>query len=174
MMGQGRGFLLGLAATSAVLCALVGLEISWWQQDAPAYPVSARVVTADTDRRSDAVETPNQHEEWLNEILSRPLFSAGRRPVEATASVSRGLPRLTGIVVAGTQRVAIFAGLSNDRPIVAQPGTHVGAYEVQTVTDTGVTVAGPEGITVIKPIFDANRPPAPAVARQQAARTGTK
>ena len=174
MITQGRGLPIGLAATSAVLCAVVAFEISGWRQDAPAYEVSARVVTANTDRRPDVVETPNQHEAWLNEILSRPLFSPSRRPAEAVASVSRGLPRLTGIVVAGTQRAAIFAGTSNDHPIVAQAGTHVGAYEVQTVSDAGVTVAGPEGVTVLKPIFDANRPAAPAVARQQAARAGAK
>jgi hypothetical protein len=174
MIIQGRGLPIGLAVTSAVLCAVVAFEISGWQQDAPAYPASAPIMTAGADRRSDGVETPNQHEAFLNEILSRPLFSPSRRPAEAIAGVSHGLPRLTGIVVAGTQRVAIFAGTSNDHPIVAQAGTHIGGYEVQTVADAGVTVAGPEGIMLIKPIFDANRPSAPAAARAPAARTGPK
>ena len=72
--------------------------------------------------------------------LARPLFSPTRRGVE-TAVI--GLPRLTGIVVAGSERIDFFAGPTNEHPIVAQAGAHVGAYEVQTIADTGVTVVGP-------------------------------
>ena len=94
---------------------------------------------------------------WLKDILARPLFSPGRRPVDGGI---RGLPRLTGIVVAGSQRIAIFAGPSGSHPIVAPAGTQVGAFRVLTVADTGVIIAGPNGTTLIRPAFDAAVPPA--------------
>jgi hypothetical protein len=154
----GRALPIGLLAMAGALLAVVVLEVSGWEQDAPKHSTTARATIAGIDRSLDPPETQNQHEAWLNQILSRPLFSPNRRPVEAGGS--RGLPRLTGIVIAGAQRVAIFAGPSNEHPIVAQAGTRIGAYEVQTITDVAVTVAGPEGIISIKPIFDANRPAA--------------
>ena len=110
-----------------------------------------------------------------NEIMARPLFNPTRRPVETTVS---GLPRLTGIVVAGSERVAIFAAPANEHPIVAHSGARVGAYEVQTIGDDGVTVVGPGGTTLIRPIFDVARPAGPApgtpAARAQPARPATR
>ena len=104
----------------------------------------------------------DSHEDWFNEILARPLFNPDRRPIEAGV---RGLPRLTGIVVAGSQRVAIFAGPSNGRPVLAQAGAHIGAYEVRSIADEGVTVVGPTGTSLVRPAFAPARPTAPDTAR---------
>ena len=75
----------------------------------------------------------------------------------------RGLPRLTEIVLTGSLQIAIFAGAQDGHPIIAQAGGHIGAYEVHAITEAGVTISGPEGTSLIKPIFDAGRPSASTV-----------
>jgi hypothetical protein len=176
MTGVGRGLTIGLLGMSVVLCLVIATEVSGLRQGNASYPVAARVAAEARSASADAAEAPDRHEDWLSEILARPLFSPTRRPVETGVS---GLPRLTGIVVAGSQRVAIFAAPANGHPIVAQAGAHVGAYEVQTIGDAGVTVVGPGGTTLIRPIFDVARPagsvppPAPS-ARPPPARPGAR
>jgi hypothetical protein len=80
--------------------------------------------------------------------------------------------------VTGSERVAIFAAPANEHPIVAHSGTRVGAYEVQSIADDGVTVVGPGGTVLIRPIFDVARPsPAPSgtpAQRAQPARPATR
>jgi hypothetical protein len=154
MINPAHALPIGLLALGAVLCAGVGLELSAWSQDSgPPLPVAP----ISTERPAAAVPAgpANQHIGWLNEILARPLFSPDRHPVNVGM---RGLPRLTGIVVAGSERTAIFAGPANGRPVTAQAGARVGAYEVRSVADDGVIVAGPEGISMIRPAFDTSRP----------------
>ncbi len=104
----------------------------------------------------------NGRNAWRDEILSRPLFSPGRRPAVVAAQSISGLSRLTGIIHTGTRKVAIFAAPSGGAPIIVEEGARVGAYEVRQIADTNVTIAGPEGVTVIRPIFDATPPPAKA------------
>jgi hypothetical protein len=157
MISLARGLPIGLSALAAGLCLVIGLEVSDWPSDA-ASPTTVRVKADQGPVAATTPRVPDQHAAWLTEIMARPLFSPDRHPVEIGV---RGLPRLTGIVVAGAQRVAIFAGPSNGRPIVAQAGARVGAYEVHTVDDDGVTVVGPEGTSTIRPVFDPKQPAAP-------------
>jgi hypothetical protein len=70
-----------------------------------------------------------------------------------------GLSRLTGIVVTGSRKIAIFAAPAGGHPIVAEEGSHLNAYEVRAISGTGVTVVGPAGTTVMTPIFDPAPPP---------------
>jgi hypothetical protein len=170
-----RGAAIGLSVASILLCVAIYAEISAGPRGAASYPAAARIVLGAREHSADAVGS-DRRAEWLNEIMARPLFSPTRRPVETTVS---GLPRLTGIVVAGSERVAIFAAPASEHPIVAHAGTRVGAYEVQTIADDGVTVVGPGGTTLIRPIFDVARPAGPAPpgtpgARAQPARPGTR
>jgi hypothetical protein len=176
-MTWGRGSAtIGLLAALILLCLLIDAEIFAGPPDYASHPVAARVALGAHDHLADAPGAADHRAEWLNEIMARPLFSPTRRPVETTVS---GLPRLTGIVVAGSERVAIFAAPGNQNPIVAHSGARVGAYEVQTIGDEGVTVAGPGGTTLIRPIFDVARPASPALsgppaARAQPARPATR
>ena len=87
------------------------------------------------------------------------MFSPDRRPVASAARTTSGLPRLTGIVVAGSQQIAIFAASPGGRPRAAAKGERVGAYEVREISSDGVTMSGPDGTTVITPIFDSAPPP---------------
>ncbi|MEA2745364.1 MAG: hypothetical protein QOG25_3735 [Acetobacteraceae bacterium] len=162
MILPGRGDWIGLMVLGLVLSATIAFEIADPQSPpsfrpaGPAAPVS--------DAQPDATQLPDEHGAWLNEVLGRPLFSPSRRPV-GSGDV-RGLPRLTGIIVSGSRRIAIFAAASGDQPIVREAGMRIGVYEVKTIDDAGVTVVGPRGTSIIRPLFDTaapapKRPPPP-------------
>ena len=176
MMASGRTAVFGLCMLSLMLCGVIAYEVSVWR--------GASSVAADTRRvaangrqvpEDDADDMPSRYKEWLDQVLGRPLFSPDRRPVEVQVG-ARGLPRLTGIIVAGTQRVAIFAAASGQHPVIAEAGARVGAYQVQSIADEGVTVLGPEGTTLVRPIFDPSHPAAPAgpVARLPTSRASAR
>jgi hypothetical protein len=95
----------------------------------------------------------------LNEILSRPVFSPDRRPVDPGTRSVTGLSRLTGIVVTDSRKIAIFAAPAGGKPVVAEEGAHLNAYQVTAISNSGVTVVGPGGTTVVTPVFDPTPPP---------------
>jgi len=156
MIALGRAAPIVLSAIAAALACAIALEVADSHHSVPATPI--RPSKAIAQNQAPLAEGPDSHENWLNQILGRPLFNPDRRPIESGV---RGLPRLTGIVVAGSQRVAIFAGPSNGRPVLAQAGAHIGAYEVRSIADEGVTVVGPTGTSLVRPAFDPARPAAP-------------
>lgn len=92
-------------------------------------------------------------------ILVRPLFASTRRPTvdapSGPAPMPASLPRLTGIMVDGATRSAIFAATGGGRPIVVQEGGRVGGYTVQSIDAGQVTLDGPGGSQVLRPSFDA-------------------
>ncbi len=155
MRSIGRGWLLSVLLLGPVLCAVIGLEIA--DRRSPQADTRIHAAAPLSEAKASLTEPPNQRAAWLSEILARPLFSPDRRPVEVAARSLRGLPRLAGIVVSGSQRIAIFAAPSGGAPLVVEAGARVGAYDVRNVADTGVTVVGPGGTTVVRPIFDPNR-----------------
>ena len=101
------------------------------------------------------------YDTYVAELLARPLFSSTRRPDQAprlpgSAATVAGVPRLSGILVNGADRRAIFAGAEQGgrvQSIVAREGDDVGAYRVQSVTFASVTLTGPNGAVVLKPSF---------------------
>lgn len=151
-----------LLLTCAGLIALIALEIQGaWRVDSAA-PAAIAAAALPPTAKTEPVDAAGQHQVWLREILARPLFSPSRRPVETGV---RGLPRLAGIVVTGDQKLAIFAAPNGGHPVVAEAGAHVGAYVVRDVADDGVTVAGPGGVSTIRPTFDPARPVPPPPVR---------
>jgi hypothetical protein len=160
-MGFRRGMTVALLLVFFVLCATIGIEIAGHGQEQPAG--SARPIAVRPQQPGVAVaEPPNQRDAWFKEIVSRPLFSPDRRPVAADARSVRGLPRLTGIITDGSRRTAIFAAPAGGRPVVVEAGSRIGPYDVREIGDAEVTVVGPEGTMVVRPIFDPA--PAPKVA----------
>lgn len=160
MMQLGGRSLAVLLLLFSVLCATIGLEVAGqWQ----AQPINAPVRIDPPKPRPVASPTDqsNRHDEWFSAIVARPLFSPDRRPVAPDARTVRGLPRLSGIVVSGSRRVAIFAAPSGGNPVVVEAGSRMGAYDVREITETGVMVVGPQGATTIRPIFDAAAPVSP-------------
>lgn len=154
MTGFGRSVSILLLAAFVALCGVIALETFSWRQAAPLYASPAGATIAGDNAPNDTAGAPGQQTAWLRQILARPLFDPNRHAADVG---TRGLPRLAGIVLAGPQRVAIFAAAAGDRPIIVAAGGHVGAYQVLAVTDAGVTIAGPEGTTLIKPVFEAGR-----------------
>ncbi len=184
MTGLGFGHLTALALLAFGLAGGVAYEVQSWLGEPAGQPglATREGVPANAGApvgpavRTNAVVAHDGLTAWRNEILSRPLFSPGRRPAEAAGQHISGLSRLTGIILTGTRRVAIFAGQGGGVPIIAEEGARLGPYEVQRITDTSVTVEGPEGVTVIRPVFDAAapapakpKPPAPTPAAGRAA-----
>ena len=159
MIGTDSGRVVGLLLMLFGLAGGIAYEVLDWRSGPAVLSVSPNRSSLAQVVQTTAVAPPNRVSAWRNEILSRPLFNRDRRPTERAAQSVSGLSRLTGIIFTGTRKVAIFAGPSGGHPIVAEEGSHVGAYDVRAISDSSVTVAGPEGTTVIRPIFG---PPAPA------------
>jgi hypothetical protein len=160
MIAHGRAVPISFSAMAAALSCVIALEVGNWRQPEPASPV--RAAKAAEPNQALVPTGPDPYQDWFNQILARPLFNPDRHPIESGV---RGLPRLTGIVVAGPQRVAIFAGPSNGRPVLAQAGARIGAYEVRSIADEGVTVVGPTGTSLVRPAFDPAQPAAPQAGR---------
>ena len=137
------------------LSAVLGAELF--------FPSSTDVAVDPPTRRVSpppgiAAPAADRHREWAVTALARPLFSRSRRPPPSAAGpvvAADGLPRLTGILVTGAVRHAIFASASDGRPSVAAEGSQVGAYRVQSIEVGKVTVAGPEGLVSLRPSFAA-------------------
>jgi len=168
MTETGRGWPIGLLLALPILCATIGFELAGSWQEQPADPPT-RLTAPKREAAVGTAEPSNQRDAWFNTILSRPLFNPDRKPIGLDAHTVRGLTRLTGIIITGSRRVAVFAAPSGGRAIVVEAGAHIGAYDVLDITDAGVTVTGPEGTTVIRPIFDvaaaaATKPPSPTRA----------
>ena len=167
MIPAGRRSIVGLLLAVPVLCAAVGLEFANRRAEPQAnLPVLA--AAPKLQGLSGLARPGTQRDTWFKDSVARPLFSPDRRPVGSDVHSIRGLPRLTGIVVSGSRRTAIFAAPSGGHSTVVEAGSRVGVYDVTDVADAGVTVVGPEGTTLIRPVFDAAPPPAsrPPVPRQ--------
>ena len=109
-------------------------------------------------------------EELIATALARPLFSSTRRPPQSAAA---GAPdgdladkRLTGIVIAPGERIAIFA-VTGDKPLKVSEGGDVNGWRIDSITLREVSLTGPGGTKVLQPKLDPNlAPPAgqPALA----------
>lgn len=96
-------------------------------------------------------------------ILARPLFLPGRRvpppvAVAAPAPTVREvpLPRLTGILMAGGTRVAIFQVAGEQKPVTAGVGDAVSAWTVTAIKPAEVTLTGADGEKTLSPSGDPN------------------
>lgn len=146
----------GLGLIALGLSATIAFELVQRQAGPVATSTGASHVVINGVHSRAAVRT--DVEARLSEILDRPMFSPDRRPGGVGKKSVSGLSRLTGIVIAGSRKLAIFAASPGGRPVVAEEGSRVNAYEVRTINDTGVTVVGPGGITVMMPVFDPTPP----------------
>lgn len=147
-----------LSAFAATLALLVALEVLLPPTpiaEAPALPVSQPVALPPAATGAD-VET----------ILQRPLFAESRRPPPGARSeavvTADAMPRLSGIMITGADRRAIFEG--SDKPAVAGVGGQVGGYRVVAIAPRQVTLLGPRGNQTISLTSDANHPTVSAPA----------
>ena len=93
-------------------------------------------------------------------LLTRPLFSQTRRPpdVAGPASTAAGsteaVPRMTGILIDGPNRRAIFASGHAGKTVTVVEGGRLGAFTVQSIEPRQVTLVGPAGPQTVRTTFD--------------------
>ena len=135
-----------------VLAVLLVLE---WLPAAPPPPVkplvTPHVATADNGE-ADARDTG----EWADTILARPLFVPGRKPPRTTpgqrAANLSGLPRLSGIMITGSGRRAIFAP-DGGKPLVLGEGANLDDSTIKAIHADRVIITGPKGEIVLRPTY---------------------
>lgn len=92
-------------------------------------------------------------------LLKRPLFSQTRRPPDGAGPASatgsaETLPRMTGILIDGPNRRAIFAGGHGGKAVTVVEGGRLGAFTVQSIGPRQVTLVGPAGLQTVRTTFD--------------------
>jgi hypothetical protein len=87
--------------------------------------------------------------------LARPLFSPTRRPPPQAGGADSGIAdmRLTGIVTAPGERLAIFA-VAGAKPLVVKEGEEVSGWRIDGITPGAVSVSGPGGTVTLRPKSD--------------------
>jgi hypothetical protein len=134
------------SALSTLALALAGL-ITWEVQPTTQ---SAPPNSAFPARPGASVQThppnPDQTQTWVETTLARPLFSPGRRP-------SLVAPRLVGMLVSPSARLAIFIVAEGARPNLAAEGSMVGPYKVKSIETGRVTVIDRDGTYSLRPDY---------------------
>jgi hypothetical protein len=166
-------FLAGGALLGAVLLGELNAEDPGVQPAATAAPAAAQTLPA------QRLQSPRM-DELLAATLSRPLFSATRRPAERAAPDRPADPelanvRLTGIVIERDRHTAIFA-VQGAKPLIRSEGETVNDWHLDSIAPREVTVTGPAGTTTLEPKADPTlvrpAPPVQAAPVASAARPG--
>jgi general secretion pathway protein N len=151
---------LGLAAGAlATLCVVEALT--------PAPPISraaaleAHVTAAPAPAGGDGSRSDDSA--VIATIAARPLFRPDRRPVAVVAQNDAALPRLSGILIGPSLRIAIFTPGEGPTRLVRQGGS-IGVYRVATISAHAVTLTAPGVRLVLTPRFAGAAPDAPADA----------
>jgi hypothetical protein len=149
---------INIRCTLAILAAALGAE--WLLPAAPRLIVATPATHAVV--REATSGSPKRAARFAATALDRPLFSKDRRPPQqasqADASAAR-LPRLSGIMIAGRLRRAIFE--DGRTPMVTAVGDRMGVFRILAIAPADVTVEGPDGTREVALAFDADRPVSP-------------
>jgi hypothetical protein len=141
---------IGLAAVLAVLAA-VEIHAALRPLGAPLQAAAALpldLTTADSGNPPAAVLAGRRAA-----LLARPLFNPSRRP-PVIASVQWVVPRLSGIMVTPTERIAVFSPVHGN-PIIVAKNSRFGAFTVLFIGADSVMLQGPQGILVLRSGFGA-------------------
>ena len=137
---------------AGVLVVFLMFEWLW----TPALPV-VKVPSAPTVAQTDPDAPGRDTEHWAESVVNRPLFTIGRRPPHDKAGhavvSTNGTPRLSGILIAGPDRHAIFVPEGGKAVTVAEGGS-VDGYTVRTVRADSVTLSSPKGDVTLRLSFD--------------------
>jgi hypothetical protein len=147
----GASLTTGLAGLASVLGILATAEALAPQ---PAPPTVQPLATP----RAAAVVPQEATGGLLAAIAARPLFRPDRRPVASRATPGRAMPRLSGILMAGNERIALFTD-SDGKTALAHEGDTIGAYRITKIAGGSVSLAGAGAKMVLIPRFDGVAPP---------------
>jgi hypothetical protein len=126
----------------------------------PAVPPAATPAPAPAQTLTAQLPQSPRMDELVATTLSRPLFSATRRPAQRAVPDRPADPelanvRLTGIVVEPDRRTAIFA-VQGAKPLVRSEGETVNDWHLDSIAPQEVTVTGPAGTTTMELKNDPN------------------
>ena len=144
-----------LRAAIVVFGAAVGLEWLIPNVAPPVQPTRERHVGNLVQASTARGDLPRQDEVA---VLARPLFSISRRPPDTktgTNAATDDLPRLSGIMITGVEKHAIFEG--DGKPRVTGVGDQLGDYRILAIMPSAVKVEGPHGTELVSLTFDANK-----------------
>lgn len=148
--------LVGLVA--AGLVGILGYEA--WPSATEADP-APMAVSAPSAGNAPVAAAPATMTAANNDVLlKRPLFSQTRRPPDvagpasATVGSAEAVPRMTGILIDGPNRRAIFAGGHGGKAVTVVEGGRLGAFTVQSIGPRQVTLVGPAGPQTVRTTFD--------------------
>jgi hypothetical protein len=153
-----RGILLPAAG-----CVFFGALFLFELSAGTTHPVPDTAVAPKLDGRpaasSDVRADPKQ---LISAILARPLFSPTRRPPQTasnpiSSNFDLGGARLTGIIVAPGERLAIF-DIKGSKPVVLSEGETVGGWRVDSIASSEVSLVGPGGVKTMQPKLDPAHP----------------
>ncbi len=148
---------------------MTGLELASVTRDDEAVIPSQSQAPQQASQPAVPPMPPLDQQQWAATAMARPLFARNRRPVTVAAGVTAApvLPRLSGVLIDGGNRRAIFAGLDGGRPAAVTEGGEVAGFRVQRIEAGQVTLLGPDGPRVLRPSFGRQpagaAPPRPAM-----------
>lgn len=153
-----------LLLLSAALVMVVAAEIAPWPGGAGGSGPVAAGRPSDAAGRDASRRTGSDLGRWVGVILDRPLFSPNRRPAPGapTTVAAAGVPRLSGIVMAPDEAVAIFRQAKGAKPLVVRAGELVDGWVVSTIGANGVDLRKDDARMTVTPQFDDGTAPARA------------
>ncbi len=140
-----------------VICILIGaagLELTY-QAKAIAPAALVRLYHSAAQRRILMQASDKPPAVLVSSILARPLFNPSRLPAPSGKRTGRHgkVPRLSGVIIYGADRLAIFAGPRGGQPIVAAKGDKVGDWAISLIEPGWVTLVGHGRSQRIQPMF---------------------
>jgi hypothetical protein len=168
-----RGILLIAAG-----CAFFGVVFLFELSADLTHPVPVAAVSPKVD---NAPTVPTDAEvdrtQLVPVILGRPLFNPTRHPppttgTEVSSNFELSGARLTGIVIAPGERLAIF-DIKGAKPVVLNEGEIVSGWRVDSIAPSEVSLVGPAGVKTLQPKLDpahtvtTSSAPPPSAARVQ-------
>jgi hypothetical protein len=133
------------------------LAVEWLPAADPQVTLPAPTAHAAHGSANVAEAVARDTAQWAEAITSRPLFSIGRRPPRHEAGghavATTGLPRLSGIMITGAGRRAIFMP-EGGKPMTLAEGAMVDEYTIRRITPDTVYLSGGKGDMALRPSYD--------------------
>jgi hypothetical protein len=147
----------GLLALACCLTAVVTVEVLWpgaVLDDLAPMPGPAAIARHDDHPAANRTQLTAR----AATIVARPLFDPTRHPMPAAAQPANAnevRPRLSGVIVNGAQRMALFVAGPGEKPRIVREGEAIGPWTLGAISPGEVMVIGVDGPRQLRPMFDA-------------------